>query len=230
MFTGNNVQLGGDTGRRSLVCRFEPSEERPELRSDFRHENLLGHVRAHRPALLSAALSIAHGYVRAGRPGASERPWGSFDAWASLVAPAIRWVGGSDVLECRGEDAQGPSPEALALASLFDVWGALLSAEEGHTARALAEALERPAGGLQGLRVAHAVRDALADLGAPTKPHEAAPSPQAIGYVLRKHCGRPIGGRKLVRLGLTHGNVVRWRLVEAPGGMMGMGVPSSRCL
>jgi len=45
MCTGNNLQMKGDTARRTLLCRQESPMERPEVRQGFRHENLLAWLR-----------------------------------------------------------------------------------------------------------------------------------------------------------------------------------------
>ena len=66
--TGNNVQLGADTSRRVCHIRMESPEERPELKSDFRHKELRVYVRKHRGKLLAAALTILRGWHVAGRP------------------------------------------------------------------------------------------------------------------------------------------------------------------
>src|SRR5262249_36946577 len=56
--TGNNIELVGDTVRRVLHVRLDSNLERPEERTGFKYPDLLGHVRAHRAELLSAALTI----------------------------------------------------------------------------------------------------------------------------------------------------------------------------
>lgn len=85
--TGNNVAVAADTARRVCHVRLETPEENPEGRGDFRHPDLLGWVRENRPRLLSAALTVLRGYVRAGRPDQRLPAWGSFEGWSGLACP-----------------------------------------------------------------------------------------------------------------------------------------------
>jgi hypothetical protein len=70
--TGNNMTLGRDLARRALWIRLEPEQERPELRSGFRHPDLLRWVREERGALVAACLTLARAWVINGRPRGSE--------------------------------------------------------------------------------------------------------------------------------------------------------------
>lgn len=96
--TGNNVQVDGqsDTCRRIIHIRLDVLEERPEERSGFRHPNLLGWIREHRPRLLVEALTILAAYIQAGRPKQGLTPLGSFDGWSDLIREAVVWVGQPD--------------------------------------------------------------------------------------------------------------------------------------
>jgi hypothetical protein len=78
MATGNNIGFHGDTSRRVLMARLEPTEEKPEQRTKFKHEDLLGWIRGQRPRLVSAALLILRAYFRAGCPNMGCTRWGSF--------------------------------------------------------------------------------------------------------------------------------------------------------
>src|SRR5690606_13666366 len=112
---GNNIQLGADTTRRSLVSRLEPAEERPEERTGYAHPDLLGWLRNERPRLVCAALTILRGHAVAGSPEMGVRQWGSYGAWRCVVAAAIAWAGGPDVIECRASGDGERDPEATAL-------------------------------------------------------------------------------------------------------------------
>jgi putative DNA primase/helicase len=96
--TGNNMQLGADIARRSLVIRLDAKVENPEER--FHHADLLTWVVRERARLVVAAVSILRGYIAADRPG--HRPaWGTYDSWAALIPGAIRWLGLADPLTAR---------------------------------------------------------------------------------------------------------------------------------
>jgi hypothetical protein len=99
--TGNNVMLGADTTRRVCHIRLESPLEKPELRRDFAHKNLLRYVRKHRRELLGAALTILRGYAAAGKPDLDLPAMGSFEEWSDLVRSAVVWCGLPDPAETR---------------------------------------------------------------------------------------------------------------------------------
>lgn len=91
--TSNNASLGGDTARRVLPIRLESPHERPEERKDFRIPDIRKHVRAERPRLLAAALTILRGYYAAGCPKQVLAPWGSYEDFDRIVRSAVIWAG-----------------------------------------------------------------------------------------------------------------------------------------
>jgi putative DNA primase/helicase len=66
--TGNNVQYRGDVARRVVPIAIDPVMERPEERTGFAHPNLLSWIKAERPQLTIAALTIVKAYFEAGCP------------------------------------------------------------------------------------------------------------------------------------------------------------------
>ncbi len=89
MFTGNNLQIGGDMTRRTVVSRIDAREEHPEDRKfDF---DPVQYVEVHRSQLLADALIVTRAYHVAGRPG-SLPPFNSFEDW-DLVRGALVWLG-----------------------------------------------------------------------------------------------------------------------------------------
>ncbi len=76
--TGNNISIGGDLARRSFWIRMDASMARPWLRSGFKHDDLLGWIRANRASLLSDLLIMARAWVVAGK--------------TSRISQSNRWV------------------------------------------------------------------------------------------------------------------------------------------
>lgn len=140
--TGNNVELLGDTTRRVLRIRLEAAHERPEERADFKYPELLAHVRAHRPQLLSAALTILRAYCLAGRPKQPVSAWGSFEGWSGLVASAVAWCGLPDPSAARASRDESADAEKNDLADLLDAWVEIDSEGEGVTARTIMRRLQ----------------------------------------------------------------------------------------
>jgi hypothetical protein len=138
--TGNNVSLGGDTSRRTCHIRLESPEERPEERKDFRHPDLLKWVRAHRPRLLRAALTLLRAYVVDGNPDMGLVPWGSFQEWSDLVRNCIVWNDLPDPGETRTELREHADVEVATMKVLLRCWRKMDEEGKGMTA---SEALAR---------------------------------------------------------------------------------------
>lgn len=200
MAGGNNLVIVADTGRRTLASRLEPDVERPELRTGFRHADLLGYVREHRGLLVGDALTILRAYVVAGRPDAERHTLGSYVQWAQLVAGAIAYAGGPDILSTIAAAAEtSMDPELDALRTVLGMLPTL--APEGATARTIATTLY-PAERQRGEHAPDgydALREAIETICPPRRAGEA-PNPRELGKALRRHMGRVVGGRRLVQI------------------------------
>lgn len=120
--TGNNVQVAADTTRRIIHIRLDCLSERPEERTGFRYENLLGWVDANRGKLLSAGLTILSAYLRNGASGQNLKPFGSFEGWSSVVRGAVIWVGLPDPCLTRTRLAESADTTTDALGQLLAAW------------------------------------------------------------------------------------------------------------
>ena len=223
MATGNNMSLYGDTSRRVLMARLEPTEENPEHRTKFTHDNLLGWVKTQRPRLVSAALLLLRAYFRAGRPDMGCARWGSFEEWSRLIPNAIVFAGGEDPMLARPESDEEVDHELRSikcfltriretnedvefrLGSIIDV----LYKQRGRdpmTGQVLHDEYED-------------LRDAIDSIvGRKGIKHDGrmtAPDPVELGRRLAVFKGRVISGLRLVSK-VGHGGVMRWR-VEAVG-------------
>lgn len=193
--TGNNVSLKQDTTRRCLPIRIDSDLERPEHREGFKYPALIAHVRAQRPALLVAALTLLRGYLVAGRPDVKLAPWGSYEEWSSLVRGAIVWCGLEDpfagrvTIETNDEDAAN-------LADLLAGWDEMAREvapeTRGVTAAAALRYLDQSPSRFQRLF------DAIGAI-CPGPPGRL-PSARQLGNRLAKYRGRVCGGRKLEQL------------------------------
>lgn len=115
--TGNNMTLSRELARRAVWIRLEPEQERPELRSGFRHPDLLRWVREQRGPLIAACLTLARAWVINGRPRGSEvlgRMFGSYESWLDVMGGVLAVGGVEGLLENRdkltdkGDDELGP--------------------------------------------------------------------------------------------------------------------------
>lgn len=217
-FTGNNVRIRGDIGRRVVVCRLESPEEKPSLREGLRHPELRAYAQQHRGRLAGLALTVLRAFCQVphgARPHVV--PLGSFEAWARLVAGALVWLGEANPLDAVA-DARDEliDPHRAALRVLLARWNELATHPRA-----------REYWGEYGLAARHAV-NALYPLGAPaqgdgfddlreaieglTTPSPGkAPSVRHLGTALARVRGQWAGGRQLVgRLDRT--GVMVWRV------------------
>jgi len=104
--TSNNARLSGDFRRRVYLCRMDARVEEPAARfgpkpnREWRHPELLEHVREHRGKLMAAVLTLIRAWDSEGRPGPAKglRMTGSFEAWRRVVGGVLRVAGIDDFL------------------------------------------------------------------------------------------------------------------------------------
>ncbi len=131
--TGNNLVLMGDMTRRSLLCRIDPKEERPELR-EFEVDPV-ELVRADRGRYVHAALTILRAYWVAGRP-QQAKPLGSFEDWSRWVRGALMWAGEADPAATMAE-ARSSDPKLEELTEVIRHWRAHIGQDNEVTVRVL---------------------------------------------------------------------------------------------
>lgn len=229
--TGNNIQLIGDMGRRVLHVRLESPLDHPEDRTAFKHADLEGYVRANRPALVAAALTILRAFCAAGRPAQGLPSWGSFDGWSNLVRGAVVFAGEPDPAGTRQEIRSEADVAAQSLRELIEGWPSLARRFGGQctASQALNELArnERSAEGHGGEQLMYeGLRGALAELIA--TPPGKLPTPRQLGNVMRGFKGRAVmcSDGKLRTLAIPreskHGMMWTVRQV-AEGGDLGAG-------
>lgn len=137
--TGNNVQLGADTARRTLNVRLWTEHERPEERDDFTFDApLLVWTLRERPRLAAAALTVLRAYCVAGQPSQRLTPYGSFEGWSDLVRSAVVWAGEPDPCDTREALMRESDAEGGLLRDLLNGWERLF----GDKAQTLRQALQ----------------------------------------------------------------------------------------
>lgn len=217
---GNNIQVSDNTVRRVLVPRLEPPTEDPTKQRPRRHADLPAWVRAHRAELVRAALTILRGYVVAGRPQMGIDDWsGGFEGW-TMVARAIKWAGGGDVMGCRPSvDPTARNEDAVKMEILLDTLERL-NVPDGITISGLFDRLYTP-DRLRGRTKEGAdlapdgfndARDAINTITEAKGGRR--PESEPLGKFFRVWKKRPIGDRQLQPLGTTH-NAQRWGVAKA---------------
>jgi hypothetical protein len=219
--SGNNLDASGDTRRRALVCALEASLENPETRGGFKYPDLRGHVRQDRGRLVALALTILRAYFVAGCPPMVE-PLGSFETWSRLIAGAIRWAGGANILQAvANRVSESADPEIGALRSLLGHWQASIGLGVALTLTALINRLwpeGKPPPEARDCATDAAMREALEQLagGEGGRP----PTAKKLGNALRRFNKRVFGDRRLLCTEDKHAKHKVWTVerVERRGG------------
>ncbi len=208
--TGNNLVLMGDMTRRSLLCRIDPKEERPELR-EFA-VNPVELVRADRGRYVHAALTVLRAYHVADRP-QQAKPLGSFEDWSRWVRDALIWVGESDPADTIAE-ARAGDPKLEELAEVLRHWRAHVGVDNEVTVRAVidrATAQETGPYGAQAFRLPD-FREALLRVAG----KGGAINGRSLGKWLSANKGRVVDGVSIKSGKLLDGSAT-WIVASRPG-------------
>ncbi len=90
--TGNNAAFGGDLARRIATVALNPPEANHHLRTDYTIKDLDAWWQQHRGELLAAILTVARGWVVAGRPSESVRS-DDYAPWVNGLRGMLGWAG-----------------------------------------------------------------------------------------------------------------------------------------
>lgn len=181
MATGNNLEVMGDLGRRTLLCRIDTGEERPDqIEHSF---NPTKEARDNRALLVVASLTMLRAYLAAGCPNRLA-PLGSFESW-NVVREALVWLGEADPTTTR-ERVIADDPRKGDLAELLELWDDAL----GGQPTTLAEIGEMVGHNHQSKITV--LYDALAN-----RTSKGIFNTRSVGRYLGKHKDRVVGGRAL---------------------------------
>lgn len=218
--SANNCRISTDLVRRSLHCRLEPETERPETRTGFAHDDLLGHVRAHRSRYLAAALTVVRAYAAAGRPRVDGRPMGSYESWCRVVRDALVWAGADDPAATQDGLREDSDVERDELRDLLTAWHDMLG-DRAVTVRELLDAATTgrmpsesagaagPGGFARGGEDAgRALLDALRGI----MPNGTEPSANGVGQRLKARRGQIVGGLVLAEGPKARAHRSTWRV------------------
>lgn len=215
--TGNNLVLGGDLGRRCVICYQCPDVEDPFTipENDRVHPHIVEHALKRREYYLAAALTILRAYCLAKCPDMGI-DLGTFQKWARLVGGALAWAGAGNITDyLAGFDNAAADPARAALrpfaAELCRLTG------NGTHGRTAADLLEHwyPAKYCESMRKNQPIPDELGsawDLDTKAArgaietlcPFKGPPSPDAayrhrFAKMLAKHQGQWHGGYQIDR-------------------------------
>lgn len=90
--SGNNVRATGELCKRTVPIVLESRTPTPELRSDFKHQDIMAYARGERRAVLGALIGVVEAWKHAGMPGTTRR-MGGFELWVAAVGGALASAG-----------------------------------------------------------------------------------------------------------------------------------------
>jgi hypothetical protein len=114
MFSGNNIRIGPDLARRSLICDLRQTAERPELRT-VKNPFSGPMLERNRPTLLAALWSLTANWIKKGKP-CSGTVLGSFTDWSKTVGGIVTAAGFADpcqIVSVADVDANGNDARTL---------------------------------------------------------------------------------------------------------------------
>jgi hypothetical protein len=107
--------------RRLVRIRLDPHVERPWQRTDFRHPDLMTWVRANRPRLVAACLTLCQAWIATGKPRAS-RTIGSYENWAQIIGGVLEVAGIPGFLGNLDEMMEASDSEGAGWSAFIAAW------------------------------------------------------------------------------------------------------------
>jgi hypothetical protein len=135
--SGNNTTVVQDMVPRSIQVRLKTDLERPETRTNFRHDDLIGYIKENRSTLLTDLYTIIRGFRQAGSPNLNNVTLGRFEGWARNIAAMVDWVTGYNVVDSQADLFENDPEDQTAaecLAALREVY-----ADKSFTAAQVAD-------------------------------------------------------------------------------------------
>jgi hypothetical protein len=206
MATGNNLKLLGDVTRRTVLCRFDPKSERPELRVFDRDP--VADAKAGRASYVVAALTLLRAYHVAGRPG-KLTPLGGFEDWSDLVRSALVWLGCADPVDTI-EEVRKTDNRLDELQAVFSQWSEAIGDSRVTAAELIKIATEMQSNSF-GYASVEFVRPDFRESLLAIAGQGGAISGRRLGNWLAAVKDRIVDGKNIEHLGTRQGAAV-WRL------------------
>ena len=212
--SGNNLELGDDTIRRTLVSRLESHLEDPSTRTDFAHDPLVTWAKHNRARLVWSALVVLRAYSSHGSPDTDVPRWGGgFESWAKIVAGAIRFAGGPNVTVCRPTAEERGDGTVMALDVILSELPKLMNGEPVRI-KSLLATLYPEHDGSRPPDQWDDLREAIETLSPPR--HGMGVDPTKFGKQLRYHAARIRHGRRLATRSAS-GGTLAWYVTDMAG-------------
>ena len=142
LISGNNIRIGPDLARRSMICDLRQTVERPELQLVERPFSGTM-LEANRPTLLAALWSLTANWIAEGKP-CKGTVLGTFVDWSTTVGGIVTAAGFKDpcqVVSVADVDANGNDARTLvtSLAEGIETFAPAIDAKHGLTPQVIRE-------------------------------------------------------------------------------------------
>ncbi len=195
--TGNNIELAGDITRRTLFCRIDTGEERPDqIAYSF---DAIAETKETRPQLVVAALTILRAYIVAGRPTPLKKI-GGFEQWG-LVREALVWLDQPDP-ELTRELVLADDPHKALLVDFLRLWRDVFKDQQLSLSEVARKGQDEGHEGAQAI-----VNELIANTNGRVF------NTRSAGKFLRKHMGRIAGGL-ILRAETDSSGIKHYRVLE----------------
>jgi hypothetical protein len=194
--TGNNPEFSNEMARRIVRVRLDAHMDQPWRREGFRHPDLMEWVRANRPRLVAACLTLVRAWIAAGRPFGA-RTIGSFEGWARIMGGILQAVGIEGFLDNLDDLMDASDAEGATWRAFVAAWWERFGTAEVGT------------GDLYDLAL---VCEPPLPLGAGNDRSQRTRLGRALGKMRDRVFDIDKRGLRIAALGVSH-KVQRWRLV-----------------
>lgn len=137
--TGNNLSLGGDLVRRTIVCLIDPDMANPETRTGFAITDLPRWVGEHRNEILWSLLVLVRAWVAAGRPLEDRKQSDGFATWEKTVGGILNVAGIPGAFDAQSGQKAAAGGDDDGLATVLETLAARYGAGAWSVAQALTD-------------------------------------------------------------------------------------------
>jgi len=121
LMTGNNPKLSMEIARRAIRIRIDPKQDRPWLRTEFKHPKLVKWTLENRSKLIHAVLVLVQNWIAVDRPQGTAT-LGSFESWAEVTGGILNAAGIDGFLGSLAELYENADAEGQAWREFIAAW------------------------------------------------------------------------------------------------------------
>jgi hypothetical protein len=212
--TGNNLSLGGDLVRRTIVIQIDPNMANPETR-DFAIKDLKAWTAENRNLILWALLVMIRAWVAEGMPAADRKQSDSFATWEAAVAGILGVCGVPGAFDAQSGQKAATGGDDDGLGQVLERVWSWHQGEEWSVAEVLGDTQHTPLGDF-----VNESRDWLPSVVLDRLARSEPGGRKTFGIWLRNRLGRWVtasdGHSYVIREAPKDRNGARWKIERTP--------------